>query len=179
MKKLAILLFFLSILANVKAADFDITKYGAIGDGTTLNSQAIQKAIDACYKSGGGKVIIPAGKFLSGTIAIKDNVTLYLQKDAVLLGSIDLKDYQNLDPFTEGLGINVGWALLVAVDAKNIGIEGEGTIDGQGSALKAKHILTDTRPEGQRWGLRPFLVRIVRCTGVTVKGVTLKYAGAH
>lgn len=178
MKKLVLLLFCLFTLANVKAADFEITKYGAIGDGTTLNSLAIQKAIDACHNSGGGKVIIPAGKFLSGTIEMKDNVTLYLQKDAVLLGSIDLKDYRNLDPFTEGLGIDVGWALLVAVDAKNIGIEGEGTIDGQGSAIKAKHILTDTRPEGQRWGLRPFLVRIVRCTGVTVKGVSLKYAGA-
>jgi len=178
MKKLAALLFFLFILSGVKAADFDVTKYGAVGDGTTLNSQAIQKAIDACHQSGGGKVIFPAGKFLSGTIVMKDNVTLYLQKGAVLLGSIDLKDYQNLDPFTEGLGIDVGWALLVAVDAKNIGIEGEGTIDGQGSALKAKHILTDTRPEGKRWGLRPFLVRIVRCTGVTVRGVTLKYAGA-
>lgn len=178
MKKLSTLLFFLFILGHAKAVDFEITKYGAIGDGTTLNSQAIQKAIDACHKNGGGRVIIPAGKFLSGTIAMKDNVTLYLQKDAVLLGSIDLKDYQNLDPFTEGLGIDVGWALLVAVDAKNIGIEGEGTIDGQGSAIKAKHILTDTRSEGQRWGLRPFLVRIVRCTGVTVKGVTLKYAGA-
>ena len=178
MKKLSTLLFFLFILTYAKAVDFDITKYGAIGDGTTLNSQAIQKAIDACHKNGGGRVIIPAGKFLSGTIAMKDNVTLYLQKDAVLLGSIDLKDYQNLDPFTEGLGIDVGWALLVAVDAKNIGIEGQGVIDGQGSAIKAKHILTDTRSEGQRWGLRPFLVRIVRCTGVTVKGVTLKYAGA-
>lgn len=178
MKKLSVLLFFLAVFYGAKAADFEITKYGAVGDGLTLNSQAIQKAIDACHKNGGGKVIIPAGKFLSGTIALKDNVTLYLEKDAVLLGSIDLKDYQNLDPFTEGLGIDVGWALLVAVDAKNIGIEGEGTIDGQGSALKAKHILTDTRPEGQRWGLRPFLVRIVRCTGVTVRGVTLKYAGA-
>ena len=178
MKKLGVLFFFLFLLSNIKAADFEVTKFGAIGDGTTLNSQAIQKTIDACHKSGGGKAIIPAGKFLSGTIALKDNVTLYLQKDAILLGSVDLKDYQNLDPFTEGLGIDVGWALLVAVDAKNIGIEGEGTIDGQGSAIKAKHILTDTRPEGQRWGLRPFLVRIVRCTGVTVKGVSLKYAGA-
>ncbi|MEE1945286.1 glycosyl hydrolase family 28 protein [Pedobacter sp. KR3-3] len=177
-KKISLLLFLLGMCYGVKAADFDITRFGAVGDGTTLNSQAIQKAIDACHQSGGGKVIIPAGKFLSGTIALKDNVTIYLQKDAVLLGSVDLKDYQNLDPFTEGLGIDVGWALLVAVDAKNIGIEGEGTIDGQGSAIKAKHILTDTRPEGQRWGLRPFLVRIVRCTGVTVRGVTLKYAGA-
>jgi len=178
MKKLSVLLFCLAVFYHAKAADFEVTKYGAVGDGLTLNSQAIQKAIDACHQSGGGRVIIPTGKFLSGTIALKDNVTLYLQKDAVLLGSIDLKDYQNLDPFTEGLGIDVGWALLVAVDAKNIGIEGEGSIDGQGSAIKAKHILTDTRPEGERWGLRPFLVRIVRCTGVRVRGVTLKYAGA-
>lgn len=171
-------MFCLFILSVVKAADFDITKYGAKADGITLNSTAIQKAIDACHQNGGGKVIFPAGKYLSGTISLKDNVTLSFNKDAVLLGSTDLKDYQNLDPFTEGLGIDVGWALLVAVDAKNIGIEGEGTIDGQGSALKAKHILTDTRSESQRWGLRPFLVRIVRCTGVTVKGITLKYAGA-
>jgi len=162
----------------VRAADFNIIKYGAVGDGVTLNTNAIQRAIDECYKSGGGSVIFPEGKFLSGTIVIKDNVTISFQKNAVLLGSIDLKDYKNIDPFTEGLGIDVGWALLVAVDAKNIGVIGEGTIDGQGFAIKAKHILTDTRPEGQRWGMRPFLLRIVRCTGVNVKGVTLKYAGA-
>jgi hypothetical protein len=105
-------------------------------------------------------------------------VTIHFEKNAVLLGSTDLKDYRNLDPFTEGLGIDVGWALVVAVDVKNIRLEGAGTIDGQGSAIKARHILTDTRPEGQRWGLRPFLVRIVRCDGVTVNDVTLKYAGA-
>ncbi|MDB5192677.1 MAG: glycoside hydrolase family 28 [Segetibacter sp.] len=161
-----------------KATDTDITKYGAVADSTTLNTKAIQQAIDNCHKSGGGKVYFPAGNFLSGTIEMKDNVTLHFRKGAVLLGSTDLKDYRNLDPFTEGLGIDVGWALVVAVDAKNVGLEGEGRIDGQGSAIKAKHILTDTRPEGQRWGLRPFLVRIVRCNGVSVKDVTLNYAGA-
>jgi polygalacturonase len=162
----------------VYAADFDITKYGALGDGKTMNTLFIQKAIDECNKSGGGKVIFPAGIYLSGTIVLKDNVILHLNKDARLLGSIDLEQYRNLDPFTEGLGIDVGWALLVAVDAKNIGIEGEGAIDGQGAKLKAEHILKDTRPEGQRWGRRPFLVRIVRCTGVTVKDITLNYAAA-
>ena len=109
---------------------------------------------------------------------MKDNVTLHLKKDARLLGTTDIEQYRNLDPFTEGLGIDVGWALLVAVDAKNIGIEGEGAIDGQGSKLKAEHILKDTRPEGQRWGRRPFLVRIVRCNRVIVKDITLNYAAA-
>ncbi len=179
MKKIMVSLLIIAAFTNsVKAADFNILKYGAIGDGTTLNTAAIQKTIDACYQSGGGKVIFPEGKFLSGTIVLKDNITIHFEKNAVLLGSTDLKDYKNLDPFTEGLGIDVGWALLVAVDAKHIGLEGEGTIDGQGSAIKAKHILTDTRSEGQRWGMRPFLVRIVRCDGITVKGITLKYAGA-
>ncbi|WEK20979.1 MAG: glycosyl hydrolase family 28 protein [Candidatus Pedobacter colombiensis] len=177
--KLLVSLLMLAAFTNfVKAADFNILKYGAVGDGTTLNTEAIQKAIDECSKSGGGKVVFPEGKFLSGTIVLKDNITVHFEKNSVLLGSIDLKDYKNLDPFTEGLGIDVGWALLVAVDAKNIGLEGAGTIDGQGAAIKAKHILTDTRPEGKRWGMRPFLVRIVRCDGVTVKDVTLKYAGA-
>lgn len=168
------------ILANMFAfaGDHNIKDFGAINDGNTLNTTAIQKAIDKCHGEGGGKVVFPAGRFLSGTIEIKDNVTLHFEKNAELIGSTDLKDYRNLDPFTEGLGIDVGWALLVAVDAKNIGLEGEGVIDGQGSAIKEKHILTDTRPEGQRWGLRPFLLRIVRCTNVNVRDVTLKYAGA-
>ena len=178
MKKIAFLLLVLS-LGNVGYAnDVEVTKFGAKGDSTTLNSVAIQKAIDECNRTGGGKVIFPAGKYLSGTIVLKDNVTLQLQKGAVILGSTDVEDYQNLDPFADGLGTDVGWALLVAVDAKNIGIEGEGAIDGQGSKLKAKHILTDNRPEGQRWGRRPFLLRIVRCNGVSVKGVTLYYSAA-
>jgi hypothetical protein len=160
------------------AADFDITKYGAKGDGKTLNTVFIQQAINDCSISGGGKVIFPAGTYLSGTIELKDKVTLHFSKDSRLLGTTDLEQYRNLDPFTEGLGIDVGWALVVAVDAKKIGIEGEGAIDGQGAKLKAEHILKDTRPEGQRWGRRPFLLRIVRCTGVTVKDVTLNYAAA-
>lgn len=160
------------------ADDADILKFGAVGDSRTLNSAAIQKAIDNCAATGGGKVIFPAGQYLSGTIALKNNVTLHLQKGAVLLGSTDVNDYQNLDPFTEGLGTHVGWALVVGVDLKHISIEGEGVIDGRGSQLKARQILTDTRPEGERWGRRPFLLRLVRCEKVQVSGVTLKYAAA-
>lgn len=175
-------LFFLCIFAmlamGAHAADVNITTHGAVGDGRTLNTAAIQKAMDACHNSGGGKVIFPQGTFLSGTIVMKDNVVLHFEENAVLLGSTDVNEYKNMDPFTDGLGIDVGWALLVAVDAKNIGIEGKGVIDGQGAKLKAEHIQTDTRSESLRWGRRPFLVRIVRCEGVKVNGITLKYAAA-
>ena len=177
-QKPVLLVSFCIICIISRATDFDVTKFGALGDGKTLNTAFIQQAIDACTKSGGGKVTFPAGIYLSATIELKSNVTLHLQKGARLLGTTDIEQYRNLDPFTEGLGIDVGWALLVAVDANNIGIEGEGAIDGQGAKLKAEHILMDSRPEGQRWGRRPFLVRIVRCTGVTVKDITLNYAAA-
>jgi polygalacturonase len=178
MKKIALISIFVAGALQNLAADIDVTRYGAKGDSTTLNTQFIQHAIDDCSKGGGGKVIFPAGKYLTGTIVFKDNVTLRLEKNAVILGSTNVEDYQNIDPFTDGLGVDVGWALLGAVGAKNIGIEGEGAIDGQGSKLKAQHILTDTRPESQRWGRRPFLLRVVKCEGVTVKGVTLYYAAA-
>src|SRR5689334_12689104 len=157
MKKIALISIFVIAALQNFATDIDVTKYGAKGDSTTLNTAFIQHAIDDCSKSGGGKVIFPAGKYLTGTIIFKDNVTLRLEKNAVILGSTNVEDYQNIDPFTDGLGVDVGWALVGAAGAKNIGIEGEGAIDGQGSKLKAQHILTDTRPESQRWGRRPFL----------------------
>jgi len=177
LKKIGISLAAIAGCFSLHAKDVNIKDHGAVGDGKTMNTEFLQKAIDECNASGGGKVIFPEGIYLSGTIAMKDNVTLHFQKGSRLLGSTNIEDYRNLDPFTEGLGIDVGWALLVAIDLKNIGIEGEGAIDGQGSKLKAEHI-KDTRPEGQRWGRRPFLVRIVRCNGVTVKDITLNYAAA-
>ncbi|MEO8405854.1 MAG: glycosyl hydrolase family 28 protein [Chitinophagaceae bacterium] len=176
--KIILLLAFVFVHSFIHATDFDITKYGAAGDGKTLNTAFIQKAIDDCNKSGGGKVIFPEGKYLSGTIVLKDNVTLHLNKNAWLIGSTDVNDYQNPDPFTDGLGIDVGWALVAAINVKNISIEGEGAIDGQGAKLKAQQILTDTRPEGQRWGRRPFLLRVVRCEGVNINGVSLFYSAA-
>jgi polygalacturonase len=181
MKRIAFGIALLISMIRVSALpviELDITRYGAVGDGKVLNTIAIQKAIDDCHRQGGGKVIFPAGAWLTGTIVIKDHVTLQLNKDARLLGSTSINDYQNIDPFTDGLGIDVGWALLVAVDAKDIGIVGEGAIDGQGARLKEQQIATDTRPEGERWGRRPFLVRVVRCENVMVKGITLNYAAA-
>lgn len=168
----------LQALQVLQAKNYNVKDFGATGNGQDMDSPAIQKAIDACTAGGGGTVIIPPGTYLSATIMIKDNVTLRLDDGALLLGVPDLTKYDMVDPFTEGLGIQVGRTFIAAVDAKNIAIEGAGVIDGQGSALKAKHIETDTRPEGQRWGERPFLLRIIRCRGVRVENVTLKYSAS-
>jgi polygalacturonase len=155
----------------IAAADqvIDATHAGVAGDGTTLNTARIQKAIDDCAAGGGGTIHFPAGRYLTGTIQIKSNITLRLAKDATLLGSTDIADYRNLDPFLDGLGDPMGYALVVAVDAENVGIEGEGTIDGQGRELRARQ---------NPYKKRPFLVRWVRCANVKVKDVHLTHPGA-
>src|SRR5579883_3279374 len=72
---------------------FDVKTFGAVGDGKTLDSPAINRAIDACNAAGGGVVYMAGGSFLSGTVVLKSNVTLYLEADATLLGSTNLADY--------------------------------------------------------------------------------------
>ena len=165
-KNLLLLLLLLVLPFTLQAETFNVKKYGARGNGKKMDSPAIQKAIDACHKAGGGTVLVPAGTYLSATIVLKDNVTLHLEKDALILGTTDYKAYDNLDPFTEGLGIDVGWALLVAVDAKNVALEGEGAIDGLGSALKERH--KSRYPSGRTaLGIASFLASLGalrRCT---------------
>ncbi|MEO5716385.1 MAG: glycosyl hydrolase family 28 protein [Luteolibacter sp.] len=145
------------------------TTAGVIGDGTTLNTAAIQKTIDDCSASGGGTVSFPAGRYLTGTIQIKSNVTLRVEKDATLLGSTHVADYRNLDPFIDGSGNPLGHALIVALDAENVGIEGSGTVDGQSPSLKKSQ---------KSYDMRPFLLRWVCCSNVTVKGIHLTNPGA-
>jgi polygalacturonase len=151
------------------ATSMDVTKSGAVGDGVTLNTAVLQKAIDACSAQGGGTLAFPAGRYLTGTIQIKDNVTLHLDQDAVILGSTNAADYVNVDPFMAGDGVPQGYALIVAVDAKHVGLEGAGLIDGRGVAVKAAQ---------STYTVRPFLVRWVRCAEIAVKDVRLANSGA-
>jgi polygalacturonase len=157
------------VAAPVSAATVDVTRCGAVGDGSTLNTTAIQKAINDCSRRGGGVVRIPEGQYVAGTLELKDGVTLRLEKDAVLLGSTNAADYRNVDAFIAGDGIPLGYALIYADGAKNIGIEGEGKIDGRGRELR------DTQ---NPYTVRPFLMRWLRCTNVSVKGVHLANPGA-
>ena len=140
--------------AEAPAAVFDPTAYGAKGDGRTNDGPAIQKAIDACARAGGGTVWLPAGDFLSGTLVLKSNVTFHLTPGATLRGSRQIADYAPLH-------------LIYAEDAENIGIEGEGTIDGSGEAFwDAKFKAKEKRPSP--------LIELVRCRDVHIRDVRIR-----
>src|SRR5579872_3252275 len=115
---------------------YNIRDFGARGDGSTLDTPAVQAAIDACHKDQGGTVLVPAGVFVIDTVEMKSNVTLHVAAAGKLLGSADGKQYHAADAIplqgdsTLGDG-NVG--LIFAVKAENIAFEGPGTIDGQGA----------------------------------------------
>ncbi|HTW94321.1 MAG TPA: glycosyl hydrolase family 28 protein [Tepidisphaeraceae bacterium] len=153
--------------ATRPAVTLNVRDFGAAGDGKKLDTVAIQNAIDACNAKGGGVVLLPAGTYLSGSILLKNNVTLHLDDHATLLGVVNGADYREVDPFREGLGQAMGTAFVGAMGAQNIGITGGGTIDGQGKLLSAK-IPTHT------YGKRPIMLRLSHCHGVTIEGVLLK-----
>lgn len=134
------------------------------------SQETIQQAIDICYDQGGGQVVLTAGTYISGTIQLKSNVTLILEQGALLLGSNDSKDYpENETCFVDAVGHKRGRAFLYAYQAENIGITGEGMIDGRGGEFPPEH------PDHL---IRPFLVRLVECRNVMVEGVALRQSAA-
>jgi exo-poly-alpha-galacturonosidase len=109
-----------------------ITDHGAIGDGQTLNTKAIQTAIDRSAADGGGVVVVPKGTFITGSIFLKQGVNLQVEKDGVLNGSVNPEDYPQVDTRWEGVERKFTAALLNAVDMTGVEVIGEGTIDGSG-----------------------------------------------
>jgi len=116
---------------------FDVRTYGAKGDGRTIDTQAIQQAIRAAHTAGGGRVLFPPGTYVSGTVELLSNVTLELEAGSVLLGSSNLADYGSISEYgfaheygknSTGEGERVG--IIVARKAENLGIVGQGAIDG-------------------------------------------------
>lgn len=135
---------------------FDITSFGAVGDGKTLNTKAIQDAIDSC--TAGGKIYIPKGTFLTGAIFLKSNMTLYLEEGATLLGSEDILDYPLFQYRFEGLETTCYASLInTSFDGKrkeNITIAGLGKIDANGTKLRKKEITEKKGKPGRALCLR-------------------------
>jgi hypothetical protein len=152
----------------------NVLDFGAAGDGSTLNTTPIQAAIDACHAAGGGRVIVPPGVFVTGTIRLKSNVTLHLESGARIQGSRNQADY----PKDAGLcdwhtkfnwGREFTGTLIYAEGVENIGLEGTGIIDGSQGAGKDRVFPNPGDPERRR----PMLIRFRDCRNVRVRDVTL------
>jgi len=146
---------------------YDIRRFGAVGDGHTLNTGAIQSAIDACSADGGGTVSVAQGRYVTGTIYLKSYVHLRVGAGATLLGSTDIADYATDTHKQMYRGEpHMDRCLIFAQDAEGIGIGGAGTIDGQGDR---KNFPNDGDPQGNR----PMMIRFLNCSNIRVRDVTL------
>ncbi|MCX6138718.1 MAG: glycoside hydrolase family 28 protein [Ignavibacteriales bacterium] len=197
-----------SILARINPPtfpdkDFDIPAYGAVTDGKTDCSSAIASAIKACSASGGGRVIVPAGSFLSGAIHLKSNVNLHLMKGSTIAFSTNPQKYLPLVYCRwEGVECMNYSPLIYAFEQENIAVTGEGTLDGQASnenwwswkgnkeagsgkpnqgearkklnGMGEKGISVSDRVFGEGSYLRPNFFEPYRCKNILVQGVTFK-----
>ena len=144
---------------------FDPFTYGAKGDGLTKDTEALQRALDACAAAGGGTVMLRGGTFLSGMVTLKSHTTLHLAKGATLLGSRDDADYPAVHPPTANTELaQCRRALVYAEQATHIRIEGEGTIDGHADFPRWRGLAL---PEGER----PMAIFTARCSRVEMEQV--------
>lgn len=148
-----------------------ITDYGAVGDSKTLNTEAIQSAIDKCESDGGGGVlVIPKGTFLTGPVFFKQGVDLHLAKDGVLKGTVNPEDYPQVDTRWEGEDMVWTAALLNFFDMNDVDLTGGGLIDGSGDHWMERFPRDSTELKIGR----PRLIAIQNCKNVTVSGFSFK-----
>lgn len=161
----------IEVKTKEKPKQYDITSYGAFGDATTLNTAAIQKAIDDCNHN--GMVYIPKGTYVSGAIYLKSNMTLHLEEGAKLLGSSDIKDYPIMHYRFEGLETSCYASLINTIEVKdgqsleNITISGKGCIDASGALLRKQETKELKGKPGRAVCLRN--VENVYLYGITVR----------
>lgn len=173
-----ILLLFLSLSAQLLTAkDYNASMFGVKSNGTTLNTNSIQKGIDFISENGGGRLVFYVGRYLTGTIYLKSNVTIQLEEGAILVGSDNPLDYE----------MNKNWtALIFALDQQNIGITGKGVIDGRGFEVATnlvdlihKGVVSDPlKYDRPRETIRPQNIYFRGCRNVIIRGILLKNPGS-
>ncbi len=167
------------------AKTWSVKDFGAAADGTTKDTAAFQKALDTCAVNGGGEVLVPAGKYLIGSVQMGTRTILCLEKDAIINGSGDAADYPTMDIRWEGRWQPGRRALIYAANVDHIGIVGPGTINGnvamaapqnpRGSVVLEPINCSDIRWEdftltqGGNWATHP-----TYCTDVVIKNVTIR-----
>jgi polygalacturonase len=189
MMKYAITLIFAFLALSLQAEEgfYNVKDYGASGDGVSLSTSAIQEAIDVCAENGGGKVIVPAGKYLSGPLFLKSNISVEIFPGAVLIFDDDIKNCPIVEGRWEGIERRVYASLFTGHNLENITITGRGMIDGKGEkwweahyenkALRKKHGLKGREPdnpaESPLKAPRPRLINLYNCTNVLISELTL------
>ena len=170
---------------------YDVRAFGAVGDGVTKNTDAFRKAIAAAVAKGGGHVLVPAGRWVTGPIHLASNVNLHVAENAEILFSQDFKDYLPV-VFSrwEGLELMNYSPLVYAKDCENVAVTGKGKLDGRGQAWwpwkktqkdAAKRLYdmasAGTPPEKRVFGtegdLRPSFIQTVGCKNVLIEGITI------
>lgn len=190
-------------IPKFKNREYLVTDFGAKGDGITKNTAAFKKAIEACNKAGGGKVVVPAGNFLIGAIYLESNVNLNLSEGATITFSQDTKDYPLVLTRWEGMDCMNYSPQIYAYNEQNIAITGKGTINGnadkthwwpwkgraqygwkkdapnQFKARESLHVMMREKvdPRKRIFGdghyLRPYMIQPYNCKNLLISGVTL------
>lgn len=140
-------------MPEARGVDYNPADFGAVGDGITMCTKAIQSTIDECAAKGGGIVRFNTGMYLTGSIFLKSNVILDIPKGVRIVGSQDIKDYKEIP--TRVAGIEMVWpaALINILDQQNVAITGEGVVDGMGKVFwdKYRAMRKEYDPKGLRW----------------------------
>jgi polygalacturonase len=113
-----------------------ISAYGAVADGHTLNTRAINQAIESCSKKGGGVVLVPAGLWITGPVVLKSNVNLHLSEGALLLFTTDKSQYAITEGFYEGKAAARNESPISGKNLENVAITGKGIVDGNGDVWR-------------------------------------------
>ena len=159
------------ISLTVAARDYIITDYGAKSDTTVLSTAVLQQCIDQCSANGGGRVVIPAGNYKTGSIVLRSNVNLHLELGATLYGSTNLQDYRRMTTSYKSLRTHTPTIQLIYADSvENVVIDGYGTIDGQGRVFPK----LSWNDEGIT---RPHLLRFIQSRNIVVKDISLRNSG--
>ena len=173
--QLFMLLFAFFSIIHLQAKDYNASLFGIKSNGPTLNTTAIQTALDYIHEQGGGRLVFYVGRYLTGTIELKSNVTLVLNEGAVIVGSVNPYDYNLESPLS--------CSLIYSENQENIGITGKGVIDGRGREVAYqiidqvhKGILDDPLKYDRPARRRPKAVYFYGCNNIVIQHVTVKNA---